>query len=132
MSNKTFDDLYNEYKKPSDADFHKFRRFVHELKEEIGYCSDAIEKDSGVREIYATDDNYQSIYFNFVHKCGKVIILMLRLKGEDIMLKYRVETATCSDAIEICRQKINQFNMSAEDFVKMLSSLITDIKNDEL
>lgn len=132
MSSKTFNDLFNEYSKPSDTDFHEFRRFVHNLKEEIGHCLDTIEKDSGVDEIYASEDNYQSIYFNFVHRHGKVIILILSLKGEDLVLKYRVSTVSCSDAIEICRQKIREFNLSAEGFVEILPSLITDIVNGEL
>lgn len=130
MSSKTFDDLYNEYSKPSNEELGKFKEFAKELKKELiksSYEEKQIAKFHSMRFIYLPE-----IHIDAAYRMVWDTTLILSLKGKYLVFTYTIKLSSHGDTIEICRQKIDEFDWSAKEFVKMLPSLVTGIRNCEL
>lgn len=130
MSSKTFNDLFNEYSKPSDTDFHEFRRFAKELKKELIKSSYEKEEIAKFHAMHFT--NLPEIHIDAAYRMVWDTTLVLSLKGKYLIFSYTIRLPSHGDTIEMCRQKIDEFDMSAKDFIEMLPSLIIGIRNGEL
>lgn len=120
MNNKNFHDLFDENVNFNDDQMNKFEQFVKETNDELSN----IDEES--RDIKITDDSLKSIRDNkfVVIQILNKVILTLRAKGQYLILsKYSKKKK--EEELELCKQKINDFEITPTEFVELLYSLKT-------